>query len=109
MLVVDDDALLRRAFERALAARFDVDTVETVAQARAAVERGGVGVVICDWDLGDERGDDFLRELRASHPEIRALLVSGSDPAQVSWQPFLRKPVTPEQLITEIDRMLATV
>ena len=72
ILLVDDEALIRRAVKSAL----DRDGHEIIeascaAEARAALARedgGSVDAILCDVMMPDESGLHFLAELRATRP-----------------------------------------
>ncbi len=78
VLVVDDDALIRRVAGRSLTrAGFEVATADSIWQARYLVATDRFDVAILDYFLGDERGSDFIAPLRAASPAIRIVVVSG--------------------------------
>jgi len=78
VLVVDDDALIRKVSERALArAGFEVVVAATVPEALEAAERGALDVAILDYFLGGECGCNLVAPLRAIHPAIRIAILSG--------------------------------
>jgi signal transduction histidine kinase/CheY-like chemotaxis protein len=86
VLILDDDestlALERRILERA---GFSVVSASTPAAARQAVMSGRVALLILDYRLGSvSSGLDFFRELRATGPNLPAILVTSfSDESKV--------------------------
>ncbi len=91
LLCVDDEAILTLAISRSLQTAFGPDLhVEAVSSAARAFEaiaelegRGiEVRLVISDLLMPEMRGDDFLRALRQSHPDIKAILLSGMPDCQ---------------------------
>jgi len=83
VLVVDDDALIRRVAERRLArAGFEVVVAGTAWQARYLAATEPFDVAILDYFLGPadrdpDRGTDLVGPLRARSPAIRIAVVSG--------------------------------
>lgn len=79
VLVVDDDALIRRVAERSLVrAGFEVVAASTAWQARYLAAMEPFDVAILDYFLGPgERGTDLVAPLRARSPAIRIAVVSG--------------------------------
>jgi DNA-binding NarL/FixJ family response regulator len=83
-LIVDDHPIFRRG----LSALLELDpryrvTAEagTIEEAIAAVDREVPDVVLLDISLGKQNGLDLLKSLHASHPEVKALVVSIHDEA----------------------------
>ena len=79
VLIVDDDAAIR------LLCRVNLEleghrVVEAayLAEARAALAAEPVEVVLLDLHIGNERGIDFLRELRRDRPQVAVALLTGS-------------------------------
>jgi ActR/RegA family two-component response regulator len=77
VLVVDDDRLIQRAARSSLErAGFDVVTADSIAGALAVAGRFDVALV--DYFLAaGECGCDLIGPLRAAHPSIRIVIVSG--------------------------------
>jgi CheY-like chemotaxis protein len=66
ILFVDDSPIQTQSFRRALdGSDYDLVTAANIAQAVAAAQNRGFDFVIIDYLIGDERGDDCVRELRA--------------------------------------------
>lgn len=56
-----------------------VTVVPSLAQARDVFTRGHFDLVLSDYDLDDGKGDEFVRECRAAHPEMPIVAVSSHD------------------------------
>lgn len=113
VLVVEDDAELRTFYRTALAfAGYDVQEAGTGLDALSSVDRRLPDIVVLDLMLPSLNGYAVLEELaaQATTREIPVVVVTGSaaplDDLNVPC--VLRKPVTPEQLITAIERCLAS-
>lgn len=105
VLVVDDEALPRRAVARWLGGLgLDVVAVGSAAEALALLERQAFDVVVADWLLEPpERGDRLLDEIRALYPRVRRVLFSGqavSDASSAHF--FIEKPTD----VAALERLL---
>ena len=77
VLIVDDSITVRMDVTEALeAAGFRTLPCATVAEARAALARGQVSLVILDVVLPDGDGIDLLREIRIWAPGVRVVMLS---------------------------------
>jgi CheY-like chemotaxis protein len=84
VLVIDDDAQIRRVFVRMLSREFIVDCAIDAEGALAAVD--GVrlfDVMLCDLHLPFMSGQDFYDQLklRSAHLVERLVIITGSEPA----------------------------
>lgn len=82
-LLVDDHPLILSAMQAVMkrVGGWDVDGVETVAEARERLvaDAAGFDLVLLDLMLGDEDGFEFLDELRSGHPSLPVVVVSASE------------------------------
>src|SRR5713226_2860645 len=79
ILVVDDHALFREGVARLLACEPDFEVVRCCGPAEEALPvlaSVPVDLVLLDFDLGRERGTDFLRQVRERGFEGRVLVVT---------------------------------
>jgi CheY-like chemotaxis protein len=94
VLVLDDDAALRRMITRMLRRRFEVADVADADEALALV-RGGqrFDMILVDLCLDGMSGRTFCTRLREIAPDqaIRAVIHTGSAPRE-EGERFLRKP-----------------
>ena len=56
-----------------------VTVVPTLAAARIALSSGIHDLVLSDYDVDDGKGDEFVRECRAAHPQMPIIAVSSHD------------------------------
>jgi two-component system response regulator RegA len=78
LLLVDDDAPLRRSMARALERRdFQVLAAEGVAEARTLAREHRPEFAVLDMRLTEGSGLDLVRALRELRPEIRIVIVTG--------------------------------
>ncbi len=76
-LIVDDEADIRELLELTLG-RMDIDTeaAATLAEARAALERGRYDLCLTDMRLPDGSGIDLVREIQQRHPELPVAVIT---------------------------------
>ena len=80
ILLVEDMASFRGAVSQLLGVYNDITEAESLATARAILERESFDVVVLDKGLPDGDGIDLLTEIKASHPNtVVIVLTSDSD------------------------------
>jgi signal transduction histidine kinase/ActR/RegA family two-component response regulator len=75
VLVVDDDAQIRRVLVRALRALYDVEAVASVDEALLALGQRSFEAVLCDIMMPNRTGLDLHTAVTASHPAMVSRLV----------------------------------
>jgi CheY-like chemotaxis protein len=117
VLVVEDDAYVRDYLSAALETAGSGYQVVPAANGREAAARladGGADLVLTDLNMPEMNGVELVRHLRADHPTVRIVLMSG---ASADWLPelvregledlpLLTKPVSVSQLIDLVGRLL---
>lgn len=113
ILVVDDDASLRRILELQLEeAGYDVLTARDAAEALARLEEGAPALVITDLKMPGASGLDLLQALRSRHPELTIIITAfGSietavEAMKAGAYDYLTKPIDYEQLLLVVRRAL---
>lgn len=102
VLVVDDEALLRRMMRRTLE-RLGIEVIEAVngVEAVETLKRSGdrVDLVLMDWNMPILSGEETIQGFREIYPEIPVIVTSGFDALHlglkkmpVEIQGFLQKP-----------------
>ncbi len=79
LLIVDDHALFREGVGRLLAAESDLEVVASCADlkcARAELEKQPFNLVLLDFDLGLEKGIDFVQTCRSLQPAAKVLILT---------------------------------
>lgn len=117
VLVVDDEATLRKNIARSLRrAGFEVITVADGAGARQALDDGDIDVLCLDIHLPDEDGLDLLEEFRQTFPGIPAIVMSGAvNPEhrpralRLGVEEFLSKPFRLAELKMLVARCTETI
>lgn len=107
ILVVEDDPEVRNYLEMALGCQgYQVEAVEDGEEALARLgNRNGIALVLLDILLPRKGGLEVLREIRAAHPGLPVVILSGlSSPLNVveamksGAADYLAKPVSHEEL-----------
>ena len=108
VLVVDDDAFLRRLLCRYLAAQGH-ETVEAGDgnEALRVASQHSFDLVITDWAMPGLNGGELVARLRDQQYPAAYLIMSGESRAdqQVSGIPFLAKPFAPAGLLAALERL----
>jgi len=116
VLVIDDEPMVRTGMRDLLVSWGAlVDEADGLGQARALVHAANPWrLCLCDLRLREgEDGIDTARSLRAEHPRIAIVLITGDtapqriEQAMRSGLPLLHKPVSPARLADAIRRALA--
>jgi DNA-binding NtrC family response regulator len=82
VLLVDDEAAIRRTAPRLLvAAGFAVDTAEDGAAALALLETRAVDVLLLDLRMPAQSGTDVLARVKARHPDVDVVMMLEADDA----------------------------
>jgi two-component system, NarL family, nitrate/nitrite response regulator NarL len=79
ILLVDDHSLFRESVVRLLESEPDFLVVAhcaVVTEAIRVLQIGAIDVLLLDYDLGEERGTELLRNLRANHHPAKVLMVT---------------------------------
>lgn len=80
ILVVDDEAPIRRALARVLdGAGYECDTASNVADARRLLDTAPFAVVLCDVMMPDESGFSLLAYAHNVYPEVAVIMVTAVD------------------------------
>jgi two-component system, NtrC family, response regulator GlrR len=114
ILVVDDDpGLLRLLTIRLRAENYEVEAMESAAQALAAASRFRPDLVISDLRMEPVDGIGLLKELQNRWPGLKVILLTahGTIPdavqaTQMGAFGFLTKPVDKQELLDQIQRAL---
>lgn len=112
LLIVDDDAVFRGALSRAFERRgFVVRSADSVAAARAEIERQPPGLAVVDLKLGDGSGLSVVADLRRAAPQVRIVVLTGYasiatavEAIKLGATNYLSKPATPEEILQALDQ-----
>jgi EAL domain-containing protein (putative c-di-GMP-specific phosphodiesterase class I)/CheY-like chemotaxis protein len=105
VLIVEDDALVRRAFERVLSGEHRVTAVASGSEALERVRAGGFDAVVSDIDVPGISGIELLKAVRSTDLDLPVVLVTGcpsvesaQDAVNFGAFSYLTKPVEPSAL-----------
>jgi two-component system cell cycle sensor histidine kinase/response regulator CckA len=114
VLVVEDEDAVRSRISRSLLSHgYQVVEARNGHGALDVLRRtqGRIGAVLSDVRMPQMGGLDLIRALRADHPLLPVLLMSGYPQASERLEglanvELLRKPFTPSELVAAIERLL---
>lgn len=114
ILIVDDEASIRRMFSRALETRgYPCRTADSVDAALAAVAEEEPAVVVTDIRMPGRDGRELLKELVQRKPDVMVILMTAYAEIDVAIEclqggasDFLTKPVRVAHLLTSVERAL---
>jgi PAS domain S-box-containing protein len=116
ILLVEDDAAVRRVIERTLTgADYDVLTAATPAEARQVLDSLAepVDLMVTDFVMPGGTGAELYEDVVAKHSGLHVLFISGyaelPQLPSLTTQPrphFLGKPFTPEELLRQVGSIL---
>jgi signal transduction histidine kinase/CheY-like chemotaxis protein len=112
VLVIDDEALVRRAVTRVLeSAGFDVVSAPDGPAGLAELQRlrGHVDVVLIDQSMPGMRGDETVAEVRRVEPAMPVVFLTGAAgvPNLDRSCAVLHKPVMPRDLVIAVQRAIS--
>jgi DNA-binding NtrC family response regulator len=102
VLIIDDDATMRRTLSRQLSSRgFRVDTADGGAAGLDFITANDPDVVLCDLEMPDIDGLEVLRRTREIRPGLMFIMISGHGELSIAVEAmrggayhFLTKPFT---------------
>ncbi|MDQ6969645.1 MAG: response regulator [Mariprofundus sp.] len=111
LLLVDDDPLLTELFGEILGELYAIKTADSVVAAQHVIERDRIDMVISDYHLGLQDGDDLLAWILLTKPTLAEhfILLTGDDSANLNalkgMVTVLYKPVQIAVLLDTIEQM----
>lgn len=78
-----------------------------------AIVNGDVTMVVCDWNMPNMNGIDFLKHVRKTRPDLPFLMMTARSDKEsliaakeAGVNAFLRKPFTPAQLEAKVSNLV---
>lgn len=117
-LVVDDAAFIRDMIKKQLRDAYpgcQIADAPSAVRAQVLLKSQQVDLILCDWEMPDMSGEEFLRWIRTqSHfKEVPFIMVSSRGERdfivkaiQSGASDYLGKPFKPEMLIAKVDKQL---
>lgn len=110
VLLVEDDEDVRVSATQVLSlAGLDVESFSSAERARGQISFDKAVVVVCDVCLPGLSGTEWLRELRATDPELPVILITGHGHVAMAVEAmregaydFIEKPFTSERLVAVV-------
>jgi len=114
LIVVDDDAAVRRSLATILASLgYTVDTAESGAAAMALLVRGRYSVMLCDVRMPKQSGLEVIPGAKDLDQELAIIMVSGVNDAETATEAlragacdYITKPVERRLLMAAVERAL---
>lgn len=116
ILVIDDDKDVCLLLERFLKRQdFDVTVASNGKDGLAALEKNVPDLVLTDFKLGDMNGGELLKKVKAAHPHLPVIIITGYSDIKVAINvmkngafDYVTKPLFPEEILNTIKKALAS-
>ncbi|HET8710846.1 MAG TPA: response regulator [Spongiibacteraceae bacterium] len=117
-LVVDDATFIRDMVKKQLRDAYpgcQISDASSAVKAQTLLKTQRVDLILCDWEMPEMTGEEFLRWLREqpNHKDVPFIMVSSRGERefivkaiQAGVSDYLGKPFKPEMLIGKIDKQL---
>ena len=115
ILVVDDEPQIREMLSAYFSSHgYDAVSAGDSKETLRAVEKENVDVVVLDIGLADEDGLKLLEQLKAAHPKLRVIMLTGmgfvedllQEAQQKGADGYVSKVLPLDELLTAIQRIL---
>jgi putative two-component system response regulator len=114
LLIVDDDAALRRWEERVMRDQgYSCDSAGDASTVREQLQKGSYKLALLDVNMPGESGIELLSHIRRAHPEVAVLMVTGEDSVELAMTAieqgaygYLIKPVGTGELLINVANAL---
>lgn len=115
VLIVDDEAPMRRMMSRTLAGKgYECHAVESAETARRSLANAKVDLLISDIRMPKESGLDLIRSIIGKYPQMAIMLASGLDNGnviesaiEIGVDGYITKPFENNQLLVSIELALS--
>ncbi|ARN73922.1 response regulator [Oceanicoccus sagamiensis] len=120
-LVVDDATFIRDMLKKNLRDHFpgsEIMDAPSAKKAQVLLKTNRVDLILCDWEMPEMTGEEFLRWLRAEekYADLPFIMVTSRGErdyivkaAQAGVSDYIGKPFTPEALVGKVTKALAKV
>ncbi len=113
-LVVDDSSTMRRIIKNALSrlGYTDIEEAANGAEALEVFEKGGIDLILTDWNMPEMDGLTFVKKVREKDPNVPILMVTTNaakddiiEALKAGVNNYIVKPFTPDTLKEKIDQV----
>jgi len=109
VLVVEDDDLLRKSYERILKGHHEFKLAADPREARIILKEGfEPDVVLSDWNMPVMNGGEFCEILRALGNDVPFIIISAEDRSKmiekIGANEALLKPFTPSVILLAVEK-----
>jgi len=111
VLVLDDDATVRKVVRSYLEGDFSVQVSSAPSEALKILEKEETDIVISDISLPEMSGLDFIAKVKESYPDIEIIMITSYpetdyviEAMRTGAIDFFKKPVEKHELLTSIKR-----
>lgn len=84
VLLIEDSRLQARLVRALIAGELEMEWADRLSAGLRRIAEGGIDAVLLDLTLPDSWGMDTLRRLRAAHPVIPVVVLSGGADAELA-------------------------
>ena len=121
VMLIDDSSVMRKVLTRALRqGGLDIGEIAEAGdgmEAMEALDQGkGIDIILCDWNMPNMNGLDFVTQARAKGHEMPIVMVtteSGDERIQQATEAgangFIHKPFTPDRLAEALSEHVCAV
>ncbi len=107
ILVIDDEAIVRKSCERTLIPEgYDVRVATSGKEGIELMEKEAFSLVLLDLKMPDMDGIDVLNKINTTWPDIKVVMITGYSTVETAVQAlrlgaynFIEKPFTPDTLL----------
>jgi DNA-binding NtrC family response regulator len=114
LLIIEDEAVLRESLRDWLCTAHRVQVAATGEEASELISKEDFDIVITDVRLPGKSGLDLVRELKATKPYVKCVVITAYPSVELAVEAmkegaidYLAKPIDPDRLEDLIQRILA--
>ncbi|NOZ68545.1 MAG: sigma-54-dependent Fis family transcriptional regulator [Deferribacteres bacterium] len=110
ILVIDDEAIVRRSCERTLQPEgFDTKVSASGKEGIELLEKEPFDLVLLDLKMPDMDGIEVLKKIKAAWPETKVVIITGYSTVETAVKTlklgahnYIEKPFTPDTLVNAV-------
>ncbi|MDP2599975.1 MAG: sigma-54 dependent transcriptional regulator [Deltaproteobacteria bacterium] len=115
LLAVEDQESARQTLQFILVPKYKVQFATTLKEAFEILEQKTFDIILCDMELPDGLGTNFLKKVKQSSPQQEVIMVTGVSTVQMVVEAmrlgasdYLNKPVDAKRLLGAIEKIAVT-